>query len=179
MKFVDQTGVTELITLTKTALKPLEAFKNSVTDVNGIVKSNGSGGFSAAAAGTDYAAASHTHNYLPLTGGTLTGNLTGKYITGTRLQTTGATDKTGNFATIDGDGWIYYRTPAEVVTDLDLPNNTSIRASTSEYGITKLSNSTTSTSTSLAATPIAVKNALDAAKAYTDAAITGAINSAY
>lgn len=61
MKFADQTGITELITLTKTALKPLEAFKNSVTDVNGIVKSNGSGGFSAAVAGTDYAAASHTH----------------------------------------------------------------------------------------------------------------------
>lgn len=179
MKFADQTGVTELITLTKTALKPLEAFKNSVTDVNGIVKSNGSGGFSAAVAGRDYAAASHSHNYLPLSGGTLTGDLTGKYITGTWLQTTATGDKAGNFATIDGDGWIYYRTPAEVVTDLDLPNNTTIRASTSEYGITKLSNSTTSTSTSLAATPKAVKNALDAAKAYTDAAITGAINSAY
>ena len=75
MKFADQTGITELITLTKTALKPLEAFKNSVTDVNGIVKSNGSGGFSAAVAGTDYAAASHTHDYLHLSGGTLTGNL--------------------------------------------------------------------------------------------------------
>lgn len=73
MKFVDQTGVTKLITLTKIALKPLEAFKNSVTDVNGIVKSDGKGGFSAAAAGTDYAAASHTHSYLPLTGGTVTG----------------------------------------------------------------------------------------------------------
>ena len=75
MKFADQTGITELITLTKTALKPLEAFKNSVTDVNGIVKSNGSGGFSAAVAGTDYAAVSHTHDYLHLSGGTLTGNL--------------------------------------------------------------------------------------------------------
>ena len=61
MKFADQTGITELITLTKTALKPLEAFKNSVTDVNGIVKSNGSGGFSTAVAGRDYAAANHTH----------------------------------------------------------------------------------------------------------------------
>lgn len=125
------------------------------------------------------AAATHTHAYLPLSGGTLTGNLTGQYITGTWLQTTSVTDKAGNFATIDGDGWIYYRTPAEVATDLDLPNNTAIRASTSKYGMTKLSNSTTSTSTSLAATPRAVKNALDAAKAYTDAAITGAINSAY
>lgn len=227
MKFVDQTGATELITLIKKALKPLETFKKSVTDVNGIVKSDGKGGFSAAAAGTDYAAASHTHSYLPLTGGTvtgainypnaediyntdgnilgaeflvldstnqivrtkikdtnlveaigaapkkhthvkaditdfptsiapsahknthktggsdalapadigaapaththpylplsggtLTGNLTGQYITGTWLQTTAATDKAGNFATIDGDGWVYYRTPAEVRTDI-------------------------------------------------------------
>ena len=227
MKFVDQTGATELITLIKKALKPLETFKKSVTDVNGIVKSDGKGGFSAAAAGTDYAAASHTHSYLPLTGGTvtgaivypnaesiydtdgnilnaeflvldsnnqitktnkndvnlidamgvatkkhthvkaditdfptsiapsahknthktggsdalapadigaapaththsylplsggtLTGNLTGQYITGTWLQTTAATDKAGNFATIDGEGLVYYRTPTEVQTDI-------------------------------------------------------------
>ena len=118
MKFVDQTGITELITLTKTALKPLESFKNSVTDVNGIVKSDGKGGFSAAAAGTDYAAADHTHDYLPLSGGTLTGNLNGKYLTGTWLQTTDVTDKTGNIATIDAAGWIYYRTPAEVLSDI-------------------------------------------------------------
>ena len=31
-------------------------------------------------------------SFLPLTGGTLTGNLTGKYITGTWLQTTSAND---------------------------------------------------------------------------------------
>lgn len=68
MKFADQTGITELITLTKTALKPLETFKNSVTDVNGIVKSNGSGGFSAAVAGRDYAAASHTHTTKQIEG---------------------------------------------------------------------------------------------------------------
>lgn len=257
MKFVDQTGITELITLTKTALKPLESFKNFVTDVNGIVKSDGKGGFSAAAAGTDYAAASHTHttkqieglssaiadaepfvvtiqittssgggktytadktyaeikaaidagkccyaittglemnilfpalvssvgvlftatqpdsassvvmailsdssiivqtystqplikatgllkgdgqgtisaavagtdyaaaththSYLPLSGGTLTGNLTGQYITGTWLQTTATGDKAGNFATIDEKGWVYYRTPAETLADI-------------------------------------------------------------
>ena len=64
------------------------------------------------------AAASHSHNYLPITGGTLTGNLNGKYLTGTWLQTTDVTDKAGNFATIDGDGWIYYRTPAEVRSDI-------------------------------------------------------------
>lgn len=126
MKFADQTGITELITLTKKALKPLETFKKSVTDVNGIVKSDGKGGFSAAAAGTDYAAASHTHDYLPLSGGTLTGDLTvgsasvkkNGYIEGTWLKTTSATSKAGNFATIDGDGWVYYRTPAETLADI-------------------------------------------------------------
>lgn len=64
------------------------------------------------------AASDHTHNYLPLSGGTLTGNLTGKYITGTWLQTTATGDKAGNFATIDNDGWIYYRTASEVASDI-------------------------------------------------------------
>lgn len=64
------------------------------------------------------AASDHTHNYLPLSGGTLTGNLTGKYITGTWLQTTATGDKAGRFATIDNDGWIYYRTANEVASDI-------------------------------------------------------------
>lgn len=58
---------------------------------------------------------------LPLSGGTLTGNLTGKYITGTRLQATDA----GHLATtptkipvFDDKGWIYYRTPAEILKDI-------------------------------------------------------------
>ena len=56
--------------------------------------------------------------YLPLSGGTLTGNLTGKYITGTRLQTTQVSDKVGKFATIDNQGWIYYRTADEALADM-------------------------------------------------------------
>lgn len=58
---------------------------------------------------------------LPLSGGTLTGNLTGKYIIGTWLQTTNA----GHLATtptkipvFDDKGWIYYRTPAEILKDI-------------------------------------------------------------
>lgn len=58
---------------------------------------------------------------LPLSGGTLTGNLTGKYITGTWLQTTAVTDKAGRIATIDNDGWIYYRTLDETKGDLGIP----------------------------------------------------------
>lgn len=58
---------------------------------------------------------------LDKTGGTLTGNLTGKYITGTWLQTTEATDlgsTPGKVAVLDGSGWVYYRTPAEIKSDI-------------------------------------------------------------
>lgn len=58
---------------------------------------------------------------LPLSGGTLTGNLTGKYIIGTWLQATDA----GHLATtptkipvFDDKGWIYYRTPVEILKDI-------------------------------------------------------------
>lgn len=66
--------------------------------------------------------------YLPLTGGTLTGNLTGKYITGTWLQAT--TDNHSNstatkIAIQDAQGWIYYRTPAEIKSDIGVPTKTS------------------------------------------------------
>ena len=64
------------------------------------------------------ATSDHTHSYLPLSGGTLTGNLTGKYITGTWLQTTATGDKAGKFATLDDQGWIYYRTASEVASDI-------------------------------------------------------------
>lgn len=60
-------------------------------------------------------------NKLDKTGGTLTGNLTGKYITGTWLQTTAATDlgyTPGKVAVLDQSGWVYYRTPAEIKSDI-------------------------------------------------------------
>lgn len=66
------------------------------------------------------AASSHTHDYLPLSGGTLTGDVTGKYFKGTWLQTTSATDLGAtppNIAVLDKDGWIYKRTPAEILSD--------------------------------------------------------------
>lgn len=55
------------------------------------------------------------------TGGTLTGNLTGQYITGTWLQTTQTTDlgrTPGKVAVLDETGWVYYRTPAELKSDI-------------------------------------------------------------
>ena len=131
---------------------------------------------------------------LDKTGGTLTGNLTGKYITGTWLQSTAAANlgKTpGKIAVLDDSGWVYYRTPAEILADIGAMSGgdyytkaetdaaIAVRASTSAYGTTKLSNSTTSSSKTLAATPYAVKTALAQAKAYVDSAIAVAINSAY
>lgn len=61
------------------------------------------------------------NNKLDKSGGTLTGNLTGKYITGTWLQTTEATDlgrTPGKIAILDDSGWVYYRTPAELKSDI-------------------------------------------------------------
>lgn len=62
--------------------------------------------------------------YLPLTGGTLTGNVSGKYFCGTWLQTTEASNlgKTPPYiAVLDGSGWIYKRTPAEILKDIGVP----------------------------------------------------------
>ena len=50
-------------------------------------------------------------------GGTFTGNVSGRYFTGTWLQTTEATDLgrvPGKIAVLDESGWVYYRTPAEL-----------------------------------------------------------------
>ena len=58
---------------------------------------------------------------LSTSGGTLTGNLSGQYIAGTWLQTTQATDlgrTPGKIAILDESGWIYYRTPAEIKSDI-------------------------------------------------------------
>lgn len=131
---------------------------------------------------------------LSTSGGTLTGNLTGKYFCGTWLQSSAASDlgrTPGKIAVLDDSGWVYYRTPAELLADIgamaggdcytkaETDAAIAVRASTSAYGTTKLSNSTTSSSKTLAATPYAVKTALAQAKAYVDSAIAVAINSAY
>ena len=60
---------------------------------------------------------------LNKSGGTLTGNLTGQYLTGTWLQTTDASDlgsTPGKVAVLDGPGWVYYRTPSELRGDMGI-----------------------------------------------------------
>lgn len=87
------------------------------------------------------ASSSHNHDssYVKKSGDTMTGDLkfqktnsdgttsttatigaTTGYITGTWLQTTSVEYKAGDFATIDGSGWIYKRTPAQARQDMGL-----------------------------------------------------------
>ena len=67
--------------------------------------------------------------YLPMTGGKLTGNLEGKYITGTWLRSTDAGHQEAaatKVAVLDAQGWIYYRTPAELMADMGLADGTEV-----------------------------------------------------
>ena len=56
------------------AIKFLSGLDLEVT--SSVLKTDANGVIIAAVAGTDYAAASHTHSYLPLAGGTMTGDVT-------------------------------------------------------------------------------------------------------
>lgn len=121
MKYIGENAVKKLISLIKGDL----ATKQPTITASGILKGDGTT-ISAAVAGTDYAAASHNHDssYLKLSGGTLTGNLTGKYITGTWLQTTAATalgSAATKIAVLDSNGWVYYRTPEQIRNDIGVP----------------------------------------------------------
>lgn len=121
MKYIGENAIKKLIALIKGDL----AKKQDSITVSGLLKGDGTT-ISAAVAGTDYAAASHNHDssYLKLSGGKLTGNLEGKYITGTWLKITDAT-ALGSAATkicvLDGSGWIYYRTPEQIRSDIGVP----------------------------------------------------------
>lgn len=59
--------------------------------------------------------------FLPITGGALTGNLTGQYITGTWLQGTASNQLQTTPQRIcvqDTSGWIYSRTPSQILGDI-------------------------------------------------------------
>lgn len=103
--------------------------------------------------------------YLPLTGGTLTGNLTGKYLTGTWLQGTASNHSTTaatKIAIQDSQGWIYHRTAAEIKSDIGVPTKVSELTNDSGY-ITKDSLPTVDTAISSTSTN-AVTNKAIAAK---------------
>lgn len=97
--------------------------------------------------------------FLPLSGGTLSGNLTGKYITGTLLQTT-AVSKLSNapdrYPVLDPNGWIYYRNKSDMVSDIGAaPTNTPTFT-----GTPKAPTADAGTNTTQIATTAFVQNAL-------------------
>lgn len=80
---------------------------------------------------------------LDKSGGTLTGNLTGKYFSGTWLQTTAASDlgsTPGKVAVLDGSGWVYYRTPAELLGDMGVKDYIVEQGSSGNWTYRKWSN---------------------------------------
>lgn len=96
---------------------------------------------------------------LDKTGGTLTGNLTGKYFTGTWLQTTASTDlgrTPGKVAVLDDSGWVYYRTPAEIKSDI----GADAVATTSSDGLMSASDKSKLDGIASGATKITVDTAL-------------------
>lgn len=84
----------------------------------------------------------HSGNFneyaLPITGGTISGNLTvngniySNYLIGTWLQATSTTDlgsAANKIAVIRNDGWVYYRTAEETRNDINAPSKTGEGAS--------------------------------------------------
>lgn len=105
---------------------------------NGSLNSDGTITEAGTLLSNKYAAKNDLANYLPLSGGTLTGNLNGKYITGTWLQTTAASDLGSappKYGVIDANGLIYTRTLEETKSDLGI-NSKSPVESVIDYGNT-------------------------------------------
>lgn len=68
-------GKIDLSTHTNSTMLPVTKGGLGTSAITGLVKGTGNT-YEAAVAGTDYAAASHTHSYLSTSGGTIVGNLT-------------------------------------------------------------------------------------------------------
>lgn len=92
--------------------------------INGVnaLTIEATGGLTGTQSGNTYSISGENLPYLKTTGGTLTGNLTGKYLTGTWLQSTAVYElNSSNFKGVcvfDGSGWVYYRTKEHFLADI-------------------------------------------------------------
>lgn len=76
------------------------------------------------------APATHTHNYLPLTGGIVNGDIQAKNIIGEQLQITNPThlnSSSSKIAILDSTGKILYRTPTEIRNDINAAKDGIVR----------------------------------------------------
>lgn len=154
----------------------------------------------------DYAANDPENRYLPKTGGTLTGALTLSGAPSSSLQaatkayvdagdatlttSVGTAQTTATSAQTTANTAVTNAAAAQTTANAALPkaggtmtgaivfDTTQTKASTTGYGITQLTDSVTSTSTTTAATPAAVKVANDAAAAAQSTANTAVTNAA-
>ena len=116
---------------------PTDTTRQPKITANGILKGDGAGGVSGGTVGKSELADAVKNSLdkadasVQTTGGTMTGTLKvgsaslspNGYVQGTWLQTTANNHMAGKatkVATLDGNGWVYYRTPAELKSDLGL-----------------------------------------------------------
>ena len=92
--------------------------------------------------GNTYALKDHSHNYLPLTGGTVNGTVSASTIVSRGdvqaqyVQASAAGHETGTYdkiATLSSTGYIRYRTKAELKSDLGVPTDYAPSSHTHDY----------------------------------------------
>ena len=116
--------------------------------VNGVntLTIEATGGLTGTQSGNTYSISGENLPYLKTTGGTLTGNLTGQYLTGTWLQSTAVSElNSSNFKGVcvfDGSGWVYYRTKEHFLADIGAVTQDYVDSAVADAGGVKKFNGT-------------------------------------
>lgn len=116
--------------------------------VNGVntLTIEATGGLTGTQSGNTYSISGENLPYLKTTGGTLTGNLTGQYLTGTWLQSTEVYElSSSNFKGVcvfDGSGWVYYRTKEHFLADIGAATQDYVDSAVTNAGGVKKFNGT-------------------------------------
>lgn len=116
--------------------------------VNGVntLTIEATGGLTGTQSGNIYSISGENLPYLKTTGGTLTGNLTGQYLTGTWLQSTAVSELNSiNFKGVcvfDDSGWVYYRTKEHFLADIGAVTQDYVDGAVADAGGVKKFNGT-------------------------------------
>ena len=117
----------------------------TINGVNALTLTT-TGGLSGTQSGNTYTISGENLPYLKTTGGTLTGNLTGQYLTGTWLQSTEVYElNSSNFKGVcvfDVSGWVYYRTKEHFLADIGAVTQDYVDSAVADAGGVKKFNGT-------------------------------------